>query len=72
MQQQYAGYMNIFEEWCFVVLCCVLICYVNRSDSFVQPVGYYSCQIKSDGSVSFRRSDVDVILIGDIKDIIAM
>ena len=45
----------------------VLICYVNRSDSFVQPrSGYNRCQIKSDGSASFRRSDAGVNLIGDI------
>ena len=48
------------------MLCCVLICYVNRSDSFVQPAGYYSCQLISDGSASFRRSDTSANLIGDI------
>ena len=48
------------------MLYCVLICYVNRSDSFVQPAGYYSCQLMSDGSASFRRSDTSAILIGDI------
>ena len=49
-----------------VSLCCVLIYHVNRSDRFVQPVGYHSCQIKSDGSVSFRRSDTCAVYIGDI------
>ena len=48
------------------MLCCVLICHVNRSDSFVQPAGYHSCQIKSDGSASFRRSDTGANLIGVI------
>ena len=49
-----------------VALCCVLICYVNRSDSFVQPVGYHSCQTKSDDSAYFRRIHTGAILIGDI------
>ena len=48
------------------MLCCVLVCHVSRSDSFVQPAGYHSCQIKSDGSASFRRSDTGAHLIGDI------
>ena len=39
---------------------------MNRSDSFAQPAGYHGCQIKSDGSASFRRSDTCAILIGDI------
>ena len=49
-----------------VLLCCVLICYVNRSDSCVQPVGCHTCQLKSEGSASFRRSDTVAILIGHI------
>ena len=49
-----------------VLLCCVLICYVNKTDISVQPAGYHSCQIKSSGSASFRRSDTRAILIGDI------
>ena len=49
-----------------VLLCCLFICYVNKSDSFVQPVGYHNCQIKSDGSASYRCSDTGAILIGDI------
>ena len=56
--------MNVCEDWCFVV--CDLICYANRSDSFVQSVGYHSCHIKFDGSASFRRSDTHAVLIGDI------
>ena len=56
--------LNVCEDLCIVVLSFDL--YVSRSDSFVQPAGYHSCQIiKSDGSASFRRSDTGAILIGD-------
>ena len=49
------------------MVCCVFICYVNRSDSFVHLAGYSSCQIKSDGSASFRLRDTGAdILMGDI------
>ena len=47
-------------------VCCVLICYENRSDSFVLPVGYHSCQIMSDGSAYFQRIDTGAMLTGDI------
>ena len=58
--------LNVCEDWCFVVMCYVLICYANRSDSFVQPTGYHSFQIKFYGSTCFRRIDTGAILIGDI------
>ena len=38
---------------------------MNKIDSFVEPVGYHSYQIKSDGTASFRRSDTESILICD-------
>ena len=43
-----------------------MICCVNRNGNFVQPAWYHSCQIKSDDSSSFRRSDTGAILSGDI------
>ena len=64
MQEQYAGCLNAVRTG--VLLCCVLICYVNRSVGFVQRAAYHSCQIMSEGSASFRRSDTCAILIGDI------
>ena len=64
MQEQYAGCLNAVRTG--VLLCCVLICYVNRSDGIVQRAAYHSCQIKCDVSASFRRSDTGEILIGDI------
>ena len=39
---------------------------MNRSDSFVQPAGFHTCQIKSDGNAYFRRIDTGAIVIGDI------
>ena len=54
----------MYKNSCFVVL--LLVCNVNKSDSFVQPVGYHRCQIKSDGSASFWRSDTVAIVIGRI------
>ena len=64
MQQQYADCLNICKNWCFAVL--FLICHLNKSDSFVQPVGYHSCQIMSDGSASFWRNDTFAVIIGSI------
>ena len=64
MQQQYAVFLNICKNWCFVMLS--LICHVNKSDRFVQPVEYHCCQIKSDDSASFWRSDTVAIIIGGI------